>query len=224
MKNPIIIIISLVIILLAAAIFIYGPKFINLHNAGQPNQPTVNLPQNTTPETSPVSNNPSLFTPPISKATERVTKKPFGIKITPEDSPVQLEKFSGYHTGVDFEILPGEEEAAVPIFSVCSGLIIEKGQVNDYGGVIVELCQLDNQDITIVYGHLKLASITIKTGKKISAGQQIGILGKGYSSETSNERKHLHLGMHQGNKVDLRGYIDKPSDLNNWIDILKYLK
>jgi hypothetical protein len=37
----------------------------------------------------------------ISKA--GLQKKPFGIYITPENSPVQPENFTGYHTGIDVE-------------------------------------------------------------------------------------------------------------------------
>ena len=39
------------------------------------------------------------FTNPISNPLERIIKKPFGIKINPANSPVQPERFSGYHTG-----------------------------------------------------------------------------------------------------------------------------
>ena len=51
--------------------------------------------------------------PPIESALKRVTKKPFGIYVTPQSSPVKPEKFKGYHTGVDFEILPSEKNKEV---------------------------------------------------------------------------------------------------------------
>ena len=38
----------------------------------------------------------------------RITKKPFGIFITTQNSPVQPERFSGYHTGVDVEYKDAE--------------------------------------------------------------------------------------------------------------------
>ncbi|NTU99252.1 hypothetical protein HGA64_04600 [Candidatus Falkowbacteria bacterium] len=44
-----------------------------------------------------------VFVPPISDALSRVTKKPFGIKVSPKNSSVSPERFTGYHTGVDFE-------------------------------------------------------------------------------------------------------------------------
>lgn len=34
-------------------------------------------------------------------------------------------------------------------------------------------------------------------------------LGNGYSSDTDGERKHLHLGIHLGEVVDIRGYVQK---------------
>lgn len=40
---------------------------------------------------------------PIAEFEKRITKKPFGIYITPQNSPVQPERFTGYHTGVDVE-------------------------------------------------------------------------------------------------------------------------
>jgi hypothetical protein len=58
---------------------------------------------------------------PISSAAKRITKKPFGLKVSPTDSPVKPERFSGYHTGTDFEILPGEENKDVPIYAICNG-------------------------------------------------------------------------------------------------------
>src|SRR3989338_10346295 len=48
------------------------------------------------------------FGPPLDNSSERVTKKPFGKYITPADSPVQPERFSGYHTGADFEVFSNE--------------------------------------------------------------------------------------------------------------------
>ncbi len=112
----------------------------------------------------------------------------------------------------------------MPISAVCNGILLSKEQAQGYGGVAVEQCRLENQDVTIIYGHLKLSSIEIKKGEKISAGQQIGILGKGYSSETSNERKHLHLGIHKGISINIRGYVQSAAELENWLDVLKYLK
>jgi murein DD-endopeptidase MepM/ murein hydrolase activator NlpD len=158
------------------------------------------------------------FISPLDRAAERVTKKPFGIFITPQNSPVQPEKFRGYHTGTDFEIFPEELNTDVVVHAICDGKIALKKTASGYGGVLVESCKLDNNPVTIVYGHLKLASITKKNGDSLSQGEEIGILGKAFSAETSGERKHLHLGIHKGAGVNILGYVQKQSDLSGWID------
>ncbi|HLM84210.1 MAG TPA: M23 family metallopeptidase [Candidatus Bathyarchaeia archaeon] len=162
--------------------------------------------------------NSSGFQPPLDRADERVTKKPFGIFITPQTSPVQPERFRGYHTGTDFEIFPEELNMDVPVHAICTGKILSRKYASGYGGVLVESCTLDNQPITVIYGHLKLASIMKKSGDNLSAGDEIGDLGKAYSFETSGERKHLHLGIHKGPSNNILGYVQSQSQLSGWID------
>ena len=163
------------------------------------------------------------FEPPLDKAKERVTKKPFGIYITPATSPVQPEKFRGFHTGTDFEIFPEELDGDVPVKAVCNGKLMVKKTASGYGGVAVESCSLDNNPITVVYGHLKLASITAKTGDSLNSGDTIGILGADKSAETDGERKHLHLGFHKGSAINIRGYVASQSALSGWIDPCLYI-
>jgi hypothetical protein len=59
-----------------------------------------------------------------------VTKKPFGIRVSPSDSPVQPERFVGYHSGVDFEIKAGEEDQSLPVTAICAGEVklVEMGE------------------------------------------------------------------------------------------------
>lgn len=160
---------------------------------------------------------------PIERARERVTKKPFGIKISPQDSPVQPERFNGYHTGTDFEIFPGEENQAVSVFAICTGQLVVKQRANGYGGVIAQQCVLNNQDVLVVYGHVNLTSVLQEHKQTITAGEKIGVLGQGFSSETDGERKHLHLGIHRGKEIILRGYVGNQAELKNWIDVEPYL-
>ncbi len=167
--------------------------------------------------------NPSGFRLPLDRAGERVTKKPFGIFITPQNSPVQPERFRGYHTGADFEIFPDELNAEVPVFAVCSGTLKLKEYATGYGGVTIESCTLDNQPVTVVYGHLKLASITLTAGQSINAADKLGILGAAYSQETNGERKHLHLGFHKGTSINILGYVQTKTDLSGWIDPCLYV-
>ena len=165
----------------------------------------------------------SGFEPPLDRIKERVTKKPFGIYITPATSPIQPERFQGYHTGTDFEIFPEELNADVPVHAVCSGKLLVKEYASGYGGVAVESCSLDSNPITVIYGHLKLSSISNKAGSGINVGDTIGILGADKSVETDGERKHLHLGFHKGSLVNIRGYVQLESGLSEWIDPCLYV-
>ncbi|MFA6215625.1 MAG: M23 family metallopeptidase [Patescibacteria group bacterium] len=160
---------------------------------------------------------------PIKDASSRVTKKPFGLKVSPSNSPVQPERFSGYHTGVDFETFSGEADSVVAIKAACSGTVIYKQRVSGYGGVFIQSCELETKPVTVLYGHLAISSISLKIGDKVAAGELIGNLGQGFSAETDGERKHLHLGIHQGKNIDLRGYVQKPEELSQWLDITKLL-
>ena len=165
-----------------------------------------------------------LISEPIADALTRVTKKPFGIKISPKNSPVNPEKFTGYHTGTDFETFPEEQDSDVQIHAICDGPLLLKKYSTGYGGVAVQKCVVENSDITVIYGHLKLDSITSKTRDNLIAGEQIGVLGKGYSTETDGERKHLHLGIHKGTAINILGYVQTESQLDNWIDAMTLLK
>lgn len=165
----------------------------------------------------------NAITPPINDALSRITKKPFGIKISPTNSPVSPEKFSGFHTGVDFETPPDEPNVDVPIFAVCNGPLLLKKWATGYGGVAVQKCVIAKMDVTVIYGHLKLAGISTAVGEQLADGQQIGILGKGYGTETDGERKHLHLGIHKGTTINILGYVKSQSDLSQWLDASAYL-
>ncbi len=163
-----------------------------------------------------------FYSAPLDRASERATKKPFGIYITPADSPVQPERFQGYHTGTDFEVFEDELNNDVSIQAICSGELVLKQTTSGYGGVVVQSCDLDDEPITVVYGHLKLSSIDWSVGDSIEVGDRIGILGAGDSSETDGERKHLHLGIHKGSEVNIRGYVSMEFQLNAWLDPCQY--
>jgi len=165
-----------------------------------------------------------LIQEPIDDAIARATKKPFGVKISPDNSPVSPEKFSGYHTGVDFETFPNEAELDINIYAICAGPIILKRYVSGYGGVIVQQCALDNDNVTVVYGHLRLSSISSELNQILKQGQQIGMLGQGFSAETDGEKKHLHLGIHKGQTINLLGYVETSNLLDEWIDPITLIK
>lgn len=158
------------------------------------------------------------FVPPLDRVGERVTKKPFGILVSPGRSPIQPERFSGYHTGADFEIFPEEADSRVSVRAICEGKILAARIASGYGGVVVESCTLDGQPLTVVYGHLALQGLQVTVGQKVAANATLGDLGAAFSRETDGERQHLHLGIHRGSTVDLRGYVPDRPALAGWVD------
>lgn len=163
------------------------------------------------------------FTAPLDNIDKRVTKKKFSTYVTPQDSPVSPEKFTGYHTGWDFEILAGEGSKDVSVVAFCDGKIVYKNNVSGYGGVIIQDCTIEKQVMTVLYGHLRLSSVSKSVGDQFEHGDKIGLLGSGNSSETDGERKHLHFSLHRGTSINLRGYVANKLQLINWIDPAKYL-
>lgn len=160
---------------------------------------------------------------PIYGALNRVTKKPFGIDISPKNSPVSPERFSGFHTGVDFETTAEEENIDIDVKTICEGELVYKNWVSGYGGVVIEKCSINEQVVTVLYGHIKLSSVPQKVGTKLTVGEKLAVLGKGASTETDGERKHLHLGIHKGGSINLLGYVKQKSGLVDWLDVIKYL-
>lgn len=191
-----------------------------------PPQTTQNAEQNLAEETSEMSQNaveeprvvPEIVWP-ISKPLERITKKPFGIKISPQNSPVSPERFTGIHTGTDFEVLPGEEGLDAPVNAICTGEVLRKQFGPGYGGMIVQSCNIDSTPVVVTYGHLSLESSPVKIGDILEVGQFLANLGKGFSTETDRERKHLHLGIHKGTGVVTSGYIANEPDLEKYLNI-----
>jgi len=169
-----------------------------------------------------VSASQAGFTEPIDELRSRITKKPFGIFITPENSPVQPERFRGYHTGVDVEYTD-KPDVDIPVRSIAAGQVVQAGRAAGYGGVLVVSHKIGDETKLSLYGHLDPASLA-KVGSEVSAGQQIGALGEGGSAETDGERKHLHFGIIKGQTVNLKGYIQNKQDLIGWEDPLSFIE
>ncbi len=161
-----------------------------------------------------VNANQTSLIEPIDELRSRITKKPFGIFITSENSPVQPERFSGYHTGVDVEYAD-KPDVDIPVRSIAPGRVVHSGRAAGYGGVLVISHQIGNETKLALYGHLDPSSLP-KLGSEVSAGQQIGVLGEGGTAETDGERKHLHFGIIKGEAVTLKGYVQKEQDLAGW--------
>lgn len=197
-----------------------------LRAAVSPTSPPPSVAPELTPQAAPSAPPPHVpaLSFPIDHAFDRAAKKGFGLKVSPKHSPISPERFSGYHTGVDFETTPDEQESDVLVSTACDGTLALKKYASGYGGVAVERCKLDGADITVIYGHLRLSSVLAKVGQAFKAGDPLGVLGTGYSKETDGERKHLHFGVHKGAVVDIKGYVQRSSELGAWIDPLTLLK
>src|SRR6185503_698096 len=146
------------------------------------------------------------------------------LKVSPETSPVENDIFYGFHTGLDFETFPAEQNTNVVITAACDGAVKMNTWAKGYGGVLVQSCKLDGQDVTVIYGHMKLDSISAKVGQTLLAGDTIGFLGDGFTHETDGRRKHLHFDIHKGSDLNILGYVPTKDDLAEWIDPTPYLK
>lgn len=158
----------------------------------------------------------SKLFPPVANFRDRITKKFFGTYITPKSSPIQPERFTGYHTGVDVEYT--DVSADVPVLAIADGTVVTSQIASGYGGVLVIRHQIDNRTLFAVYGHLRPSSLT-PVDISITAGQQIGVLGTGYNRETDGERRHLHFAIARKNTIT--GYVSSQAILNStWLDPL----
>lgn len=166
----------------------------------------------------PAATSSAAWVQPLDRAIERVTKKRFGTQVTPQSSPVQPERFSGYHTGVDYETFSDEADEDVSVRAICSGPLLTARTASGYGGVVVQSCELHGEAVTVAYGHLRITSVAAKVGDRLDTGELLGVLGTGGSGETDGERKHLHLGIHRGVAVNLRGYVASQAALADWVD------
>lgn len=154
---------------------------------------------------------------PVEEFRQRITKKPFAIYITPENSPIQPERFAGYHTGVDVEYSDVDEEVVVS--AIAAGQVVFSDWVSGYGGVVVISHVINNKNYLIIYGHLNPDLLPAKDGF-VKVGEQIGILGQVGTTQTDGERKHLHLAVYNDMDLNLQGYVQKEEELGKWIDPL----
>src|SRR3989344_5973294 len=133
---------------------------------------------------------------PIDEFKPRIKKKTFGPHITPQTSPVQPDRFYGYHTGVDVEYEDRNED--IPVRAIADGTIIFRGFASGYVGVIVILHFFNGTTLQALYGHLDPASLLSSGTSQVEAGEQTGISGAGYTKENDGTRKHLHFSLREG--------------------------
>lgn len=226
MKNKYIIVLIIIVILVLSLFLIkkyytkYQDQVTMIPSVMVSNQtissPLVSISTEISPEK--IENKLAL---PILDFKNRITKKPFGIYMKPENSPVQPEKFFGYHTGVDVEY--DEVSDQVPVYAISDGVVIYKGRVDGYGGVLIIKNELNNEVVLTLYGHLNITN-SPNVGSSLEKGLQIAVLGDDKSDDTAGERKHLHFGMIKGENIDYRGYVQNETELQNWynpVDLYK---
>lgn len=155
---------------------------------------------------------------PVDAVVERLSKKPFGLYVTPQNSPVENEIFTGFHTGVDLELLPNETAADVMVKAACNGPLLQKQWVSGYGGVVLQECNLKGDVVTVLYGHVSLNSVLANVGTVMQVGEPLASLGQGFGNETDGERAHLHFGIINSSRQELRGYVQTEAELAGWIN------
>lgn len=163
---------------------------------------------------------------PLERGEEREKKLTFGLFVTPDpkNNPIDPpERFTGYHTALDLEIFPEEESQDVPVKASCEGEVLQASTISGYGGVLIQACQMNNEPVTVLYGHLDYKRFQKSVGQYVNAGEEIGFLGDGKSPESGNTRKHLHFGIHRGEEIEVRGYVESEADLKQFIDPLPLL-
>lgn len=162
---------------------------------------------------------------PIAGYTSAVTKKTFGQYINAENSPIENDRFTGFHTGDDVEVLDVTEE--VPFYALSDATVVAKRTVNGYGGVVI-LEFTDPTSLQIyhaLYGHVDITSVEVEVGDTVTAGQELGVLGDDASKETDGERKHLHFSLYPYSTTErYAGYVNSIDDLKDWIDPAVFLQ
>lgn len=192
-----------------------------------PNQTTVQPSTETQPAPPPApAPTPSGYFYPITRYESRITNRDHGKSTTVADSrgfPCGGQ-FEGIHVGDDLEVSSEEVSQEVPVFAIADGSVVQASVVGGYGGLLVTKHTINDQALTIYYGHIDLGQLKVKKGEAFKAGQLLTYLGDQCSSETSNERKHLHFAIHKGSSVDVRGYVKTQAELANWLDPTEFLK
>jgi murein DD-endopeptidase MepM/ murein hydrolase activator NlpD len=178
------------------------------------------------PETTPGTSTQASFYYPMAGYQERLTNRQYGKSITAADSqglPCGA-PFTGFHDGDDVEVTSDELSKDMPVYAIADGTVRQVGQVKGYGGLLIMQHTLNGQTVTANYGHITVSRTSVKVGDTVKAGQLVTYLGEACSSQTDNERKHLHFAIRQGATIDIKGYVQSRSELQNWLNPLETLR
>jgi len=221
-NRKILLITGIIVLAFAAGVFILFKSASKAHQAGispTPQQTVTALVTEsaTSAITAEGTQQVSVFADPVKDFKSRVTKKPFGIYITPQNSPVQPERFTGYHTGADAEYQ--DITADVPVFAIADCKVVLSETASGYGGVFMVSFDLDGATHTALYGHIRPSSLPVKEAS-FKRGDQLAVLGTAYSTETDGERRHLHFSILVDSSLNIKGYVQTKAELSGWIDPL----
>lgn len=161
----------------------------------------------------PVTETKTKVVAPIAEYGKRNSLKLFGNYIQ--------DRFVGYHVGDDIEYTDTED--TIPVYAISVGTVEYKNWVAGYGGLIRVKHTINDKTIRALYGHVALDSSSLQVGDTVAAGQFIANLGKGNSTETDGERKHLHFGLYEGDIIRINGYENKQGSVGNWINPKQFL-
>ena len=114
----------------------------------------------------------------------------------PRDAPCS--GCSTFHDGVDFN--PGN---GTPVMSIADGVVVLATEDGGGLGVNVEVQHnIGGELITSSYAHMQYGSLQVSEGQRVSAGQQIGVVG----TTGQSTGPHLHLEMFGADGVRFDGF------------------
>jgi hypothetical protein len=112
------------------------------------------------------------------------------------------------HQGLDLG-----SQAGTPMYAAYDGVVDKAGPATGFGQWIVLRHNINGKRVDTVYGHMFPQDLMVKTGQRITAGQQIAKVG--YNGEVSPPGPggaHLHFEVWEG------GWGQKVIDPKPWLD------
>lgn len=100
------------------------------------------------------------------------------------------------HYGVD---LAGPLDT--PIYAARDGEVVAAGPASGFGNWIIIRHEIDGARVDTVYGHMATQGVLVKRGDKVSAGDQIGLIG----NEGFSTGPHLHFEIWNGGRSGISG-------------------
>ena len=111
---------------------------------------------------------------------------------------------STYHDGVDFN--PGN---GTPVMSIADSVVILATENGGGLGVNIEVQHnIGGELITTSYVHMQYGSLAVADGQRVSAGQQIGLVGS--TGQSTGPHLHFEIFGADGVRFDGFAWLDEP--------------